>query len=582
MTRRYFEQEMRYLHEAGKAFAEANPEVGRYLNVDSLTDRDPYVERLFEGFALLAGRIHERLDDALPEYTESLLNLLYPHFLRPVPALCIVELRPRPGMVQETTVLEKGIELRSAPVGDEGAVCRFTTTQAVRLHPLRLAQAQLHYAAAETSSVRLQFELERGAVLGRLQLSPLRFYFHADVAAAAAMHLHFTRHVTRVLLSAEGHDPIVLNGQQWVRPGGLEPDESLLPYGPRSFTGFRLLQEYLSFRPKFWAVDLTGLERLAAFEGASRFTVEVVFDRVYPEDKRFGTENVRLYCTPAVNLFSMDAEPIRVEGRESEYRVIPSTRYKRSIEAYDVQAVTGIEDATGRRHRYRPFFDYDRNGTGGRYFTIRRRAGPFNRPEIYLSPSGGGAGDVAGFPPETLSLEIRATNGSLPRERLREGMINQLAPDVPQIVQPTNLRAPTLLLDPPSGSDPEYLWKLVSHLSFNYLSMASREALLGLLGLYDWTETDANRRRLAGIRGVRWEAKEEIRRGALRRGAEVTVEVQEGYFADEGDLCLFGLVLSEFLNLAATINAFVHLKIERVPTGKEYLWQPQRGVMPVL
>src|SRR5690606_38985717 len=60
MSRRYFEEEMRYLHEAGKAFAQAYPEQARYLNVDSVTDRDPYVERLFEGFAFLTGRIRER------------------------------------------------------------------------------------------------------------------------------------------------------------------------------------------------------------------------------------------------------------------------------------------------------------------------------------------------------------------------------------------------------------------------------------------------------------------------------------------------------------------------------------------
>ncbi|MBT8399515.1 MAG: type VI secretion system baseplate subunit TssF, partial [Rhodothermia bacterium] len=141
--RRYFEEEMRYLHEAGKAFAEAHPEQARFLNVDSVTDRDPYVERLFEGFAFLAGRIHERLDDDLPEYTESLLALLYPHLLRPIPALAISEFKPKSGQVNEATVLDKGTEVRTGPTGEERAVCRFVTTEAVVLRPLSLDHVEL-------------------------------------------------------------------------------------------------------------------------------------------------------------------------------------------------------------------------------------------------------------------------------------------------------------------------------------------------------------------------------------------------------------------------------------------------------
>ena len=135
----------------------------------------------------------------------------------------------------------------------------------------------------------------------------------------------------------------------------------------------------------------------------------------------------------------------------------------------------------------------------------------------------------------------------LPREALQEGMLNRLAPEHPDVVTPRNLTRPTLLLEPPGRG--RFLWELVSHLSFNHLTVASREALAGLLALYDWTRTDANARRLEGLKDVRWAHKEKLRGGAVLRGTEVTVEVQEGHFADEGDLCLFGMVLSRFLSL---------------------------------
>ena len=86
--------------------------------------------------------------------------------------------------------------------------------------------------------------------------------------------------------------------------------------------------------------------------------------------------------------------------------------------------------------------------------------------------------------------------------------------------------------------------------------------------LYDWADTEASRRRRRGIKDVTWVPKDILRRGSVRRGAEVTIKVADDHFSDEGDLALFGLVLSEFLSLYATINAFVHLVVESVPSGK--------------
>jgi type VI secretion system protein ImpG len=594
MTRRYFEEEMRYLQEAAKDFAEAHPEQARYLDIDSVSDRDPYVERLFEGFAFLSGRVHERLDNEMPEYTESLIQLLYPHFLKPVPALSIVEFEPEPGLVQETTVLEQGLEVRSDPVGTEELRCRFTTAQNVRLQPIQLEEATLRYPGDNTSRVRLRFSLDRGVNYNQLDLSPLRLYFWADAPTASTMHLFFTRHVSQVRVSTtEETHTRALRGQQWIRPAGLADEEGLLPYGPTSFAGFRLLQEYLCFRRRFWFVDLVGLDRLDAPDEAEAFDVEVTFDRLYPEERRFETDNVRLHCTPVVNLFETDAEPIRIDGEVGEHRVVPSHRYPEGIQTYDVQAVVGVEDATGERHEYAPFFSFrhdaqnghSTNGQAaeqGRFYTTHRRVGPGDRPEIYLSFSDAQLRALSDVPAETLSLEVRCTNGTLPREEIKEGMINRLAPDVPNIATPRNLTQPTLIRHPPSQEQEDFFWKLISHWSMNYRSVASEDALAGLLTLYDWTDGGVNQRRRAGIQTVDWAPKEVVEHGAVLRGAEVTIEIEEGHFADEGDLCLFGLVMSRFFSMYATINSFVHLVIVTSPSERRYEWTPNRGSRPNL
>lgn len=589
MSRRYYEEEMRYLQEAAKIFADAHPEQARYLNIDSLSDRDPYVERLFEGFAFLCGRIHKRLDNEMPEYTESLIRLLYPHFLKPVPALTIMEFRAEPGGVQETTTLKRGFEVRSDPVGEENVRCRFTTTQDVRLQPFRIDDVSFNYSSNNTSSARLRFVLDRGVMLPQLDLDPLRLYFHADSSIASTLHLFFTRRVTHVSCSADDGTSTSMRGQEWVQPGGLGDEDGLLPYEPDTFDGFRLLQEYLCFRRKFWFVDLKGLNRLEASGDASGFEVEVFFDRPYPEQRRVEPDNVRLHCAPAVNIFSVDAEPIRIDGEASEYRVVPSYSDRNSMVAYDVQKVIGTEEVTGHRHEYTPFlsFQHHRNdrlvaGGDGRHYTTSRRIGPADQPEIYLSLSDAHMQALANIPAETLSIELRCTNGNLPREALQEGMVRHLKSDVPSITEPRNLTQPTLIQYPPSQRETNFFWKLISHWSFNYRSVANRDALVGLLTLYDWTESGANRRRLQGIRDVRWGPKEQIQHGAVLRGTEVTIEVEEGHFADEGDLCLFGLVMSRFLSMYATINSFVHLIVVTNPSEKRYEWTPSRGTRPNL
>ncbi len=428
MIYRYFENEMRYLHEAAKVFAESFPDRARYLNEDSVEDRDPYVERLFEGFAFLAGRIHERLDDDLPEITQRLVGLMYPHFLKPMPSCTVVELQPREGMVQEPITLQRGTKVLSAPVGAERCACTFATAHAVSLNPIRIAGADLQYAPDETSSLRLSFEMHRGADPGMADLDPLRLYLYADAPTASTMHLFLTRHVTRMEVRQPGAERPVRTrrGQEAVTPAGLAADESLLPPEPSTFSGLRLLQEYLLFRRRFWFVDVHGIGGLSSEHG-DQFTVEIFFDRPYPEDRRFRKENVRLHCTPAVNLFEHDAEPIRFEHTHSEFRVRPSNRFQKSIATYDVQQVVGIEEESGKRHDYHPYYSLGAAvpaSDAGRTFTTNRRIGVSGRPEVYLSLNSPelSRGEAA---TEIMSVALRCTNGTLPNEALQERTITR-------------------------------------------------------------------------------------------------------------------------------------------------------------
>jgi type VI secretion system protein ImpG len=578
---RYYQEEMRYLHEAGEQFAKSHPDEGKLLSVGGLTDRDPYVERLFEGFAFLTARIRERLDDEMPQYTDGLLGLLWPHLLRPVPSLSVVEFRPTPGLVSTTTRIPRGSEVRSAPVGEENTVCRFVTTQDVRLQPLHLTDVKLAWPNSVSTTLTMSLRLDRGVDFAKLAASPLRIYVHADKAAASLMYLFLTRHVSRVRITpqgaAGGGTAIELPGQQWVVPAGFNGDEGLLPYSPHTFHGFRLLQEYFAFRQKFWFVDLVGLERLPATPAMSGFEVELVFDRQFPEATPIKTENLRLFCSPVVNLFAHDAVPLHVDHRASEYRVITDLRHQKDVDVYDVKRVSAEQDGSRRRYDYAPYLATGRDGPRERWFTTTRRT-VGGRPETFVTLGGVRADDLR---PETISRELQCTNGGLPQERLREGMIRETGPDVPRVASLEMLVRPTASLRPPVNEHQSFYWRLMSHLSLAHRSVFSREGLVDLLTLYNWSDDAANRRRIAGIRDVKWQAKDVVSRRACVRGAEVVVEIQDDHFADEGDVCLFGAVLSHVFRSYATINSFVHLAIVLVPSQARYEWKPDRGALPL-
>ncbi|SQC93467.1 Uncharacterized protein conserved in bacteria [Cedecea neteri] len=191
LTLRYYDAEMRYLLEAGEEFARAHPDQAAMLNLDKAGARDPYVERLFEGFAFMMGRLREKLDDDLPELTEGLVSLLWPHYLRTIPSMSVVEFAPDWLEMKEPMRIVKGFEVNSRPIGEKGTRCRYTTTREIHLQPLALKQVRLATNAEGRSVVTLRFSCGKLADWSQLDLSALALYFNADAPLACAMHEAF-------------------------------------------------------------------------------------------------------------------------------------------------------------------------------------------------------------------------------------------------------------------------------------------------------------------------------------------------------------------------------------------------------
>ena len=76
--RNYYESELTFLRQMGAEFADKHPKIAARLLLEPDRCGDPHAERMLEAFALLAARVHLRIDDDFPQITEALLNILYP------------------------------------------------------------------------------------------------------------------------------------------------------------------------------------------------------------------------------------------------------------------------------------------------------------------------------------------------------------------------------------------------------------------------------------------------------------------------------------------------------------------------
>jgi type VI secretion system protein ImpG len=589
MLNRYYQEELVFLRELGREFAREHPTLAPSL---AEAGSDPDVERVLEGTAFLTGAVRRKIDDDLPEITQALLEMLWPHYLRPVPSTAIVEFAhpPKPKITGSERVPRGKTELESVPV--DGTPCRFRTCYDLDVHPIRLADARLETTGR--GALRLRFELLTGAKRDELRIDPLRLYLHGDLPVATTLYLWLVDRVSEGFVeipSARGRASraALAARSPLVRPVGFEEDQGLFPYPAHSFLGYRLLQEYFTLRAKFLFVDLHGLSALAAFENADVFEVVLAFRERPPEGLRVSTDSFRLHCAPVVNLFAKDGDPIRLDHRRVSYMLRPSDPEPHHFEVYSVDRVTGLATGSGRRRDYLPFHSFRHGMLAGDaraiyYKLTRRPAVGKQNSECWLSFV---TAEERGVLPETeaISLELTCTNRRLP-ESLKPGDVSRHTDSSPQFVEFRNITPLTQSVLPPLEGGLH--WRLISHLSLNYASLASPEALRGLLSLYnfqalyDRQAARANELLLEAIAKVDARRAERLFRGAPMRGIHTQVELVEDRFASEGELYLFASVLEEFLALYVTVNAFSQLTVRGAQQGEVYEWRPRVGKQPLI
>ncbi len=616
----HYERELAFLRSHAGEFARAYPKIAGRLQLSGDVGEDPHVERLIESFALLTSRVHKRLDDDFPLFTESLLEVLYPHYLRPFPSCSVAQFRMAGAQSQVSTAarIERGTGLNTRRVKDVS--CTFRTAFDVDLLPLQVVSAGFKgvvqaptgtvvpRGATSVFSVQLALTSSQATWAG-LGVGAVRLYLDGESSQVSALREALFGHVLGVMVQDTAHGPWVsaavgVDGRapDLPQPVGFSDDEALIDFDERSHPAYRLLTEYFAFPEKFNFVDLP--LPVAVRQGAARtVTLHYALSGIRSDSdearllETIDAHGLRLGCTPVVNLFRCRAEPIRVTHASSSYPVLPNGQRAYGHEVYAIDRVFRVRQTVQGEsiQAFAPFYSLQHDELlaegeeAGRYWSSSRdeslaRISPGYETSITIVDVDF---DPAAPQTDTLSLDVTATNRDLPT------MLSVGTPGGDLFIEGGTLASEIALLRKPTPSHRfergrGALWRLVSHLSLNHLSLSASgvEALKELFRLYDLPRSATNRRLVEGLVAVDYRPVSACLPGnpfpTFVRGTEVRLSVTEQHFTGSG-LRLLAQVLEHFFGLYVHANSFTQLKIVSARTQEDLVTCPRRsGDSPLL
>lgn len=615
---RYYEQELRHVREMGAEFAAAYPRIASRLGMQGIECADPYVERLLEGFAFMAARVQMKIDARYPVFTRHLVEMLYPGLLAPLPSMAVVALGAdaAKGLPAGGSRVARGSMLRARPSHDGGTPCRFRTAHDVRLLPLSLRDARYLASPAAIGSaglvppngtgpraaLRLDFESTGGHRAGTLDVDSLDLFLAGPGEVAARLYEAMLARGQGFSLLADGVD--AHRDRTSIRPVGFDDDEALLPQDERSFSGYRLLREYFACPQRYMFASLRNLGRALSSVAGERFSIVVWLDRADAGlEGAVDASSIRLFCTPAINLFHREADRIHLHGDAHEFHVLGDRTRPLDFEVYGVDRVRGYGDARAPVRTFQPFHGAAEAAwhvPDMAYYSLRRetrivsaparRDGPrsgYPGSEVYLSLVDGRQAPYASDLRQ-LGMRLLCTHRDLPLHMpVGQGDSDfVLEGDAPVaavrcIVGPTWPRA--------GLAEDASAWKLLTHLQLDHLSLlgdhGNADALRELLSLHGGDGGRAARRMVEGLSEAR--ARSVVRRlpfdgpAVYGRGVEVALHCEAEAFAGTG-VHLFGAVMARFLSRYVSLNTFCETAVFAQDHGEVARWTTCPGMRPVL
>lgn len=616
----HYEKELQFLREMGTEFAERFPGIAGRLDLGGFKCADPYVERLLEGFAFLTARVQLKIEADYPRFTQNLMNLVYPHYLSPLPSMAIVSFEADMGgnLSEDGFRLPRNTRLRTAAVNGRSR-CDFRTAHELMLWPVEIKKAEYlnageagYYTSHSNqirSGIRMNITVADTIPLNSLAMDDLVFYLNGTGETPSRIYELLLAHADKIVvrsLTADGKlDRECFLDKSCLQPVGFADEESLLPQTDVSFKGYRLLQEYFAFPERFLFTRLSGLQSVIKQSSETAVELEIIVLCSQGSELLSGALNAQnfvLHCSPVINLFPKRADRVHVSHRTHDHHVIIDRTAVQDYEVYSIGRVTGFDDSLKASHRFLPFYERrptDESDGADAYFTWRRDESllPVNTrknmnyagSEVYLSLVDAKAAPWP-FDLKQLEVEVMCTNRALPLEiAAYKGKINFTMEDAAPVTKVVGLAGPTKPVK--AWDEGEHAWRLVNHLSLNYLSLLDKDAREGasalreLMRLYSHSASPAVKKQIDGVLSV--ESKPVVKRIpgegpiAFGRGTEIQLQCQERAF-DVIGIFVLGSVLEQFFAKYVSINSFTQVVLNSSERGEVMRWPVRTGTAPTL
>ncbi|MBN2271785.1 MAG: type VI secretion system baseplate subunit TssF [Sedimentisphaerales bacterium] len=627
MDRRFldlYNQEIAYLRTMGAEFAQEFPKIaGRLGGLDEFQQcRDPFVERLLEGFAFLSARVQLKLDSEFPRFTQSLLDTVYPHYMAPTPSMAIVQFEPdfSDGGIADGFLVPRGSSVFSVLADKDETRCEYRTAHDVKLWPVQIIEA--NYCTRELASlqipnlpdvkagIQIRIKSVGGLSFRELKLDSLVFHLMSTGDLLMPLYEQFFGDAVGVLVQPAAR-PLKWQktlGQSSIRSVGFQGAEKLLPYDARSFSGYRLLHEYFAFPRRFMFVELSQLG--PSIKSCEQDQLDLIILLQKPNlalEGAINADNFALFCSPVINLFNKRADRIHVTDKSFEFHVVPDRTRPQDFEVYNISKVVGYGSRSEELQEFLPFYSAKDPGDKGEpkeayYVSNRlprplsprekregRRSSAYAGSEVYISLVDASS---APYDPDIKQLGVEAlcTNRDLPLHMpIGQGRTDfTMEKAVPYTSIRCLGRASSPVLSHCRG---EVAWRAINHLATNYLSITDANAQEGasalrdLLRLYGENGNLQDSKQIDGIRSVSsMPITRRIAAGgaiAFARGLEITVTFDEAFFEGSG-VFLLGAVLEQLFARYASINSFTETVIKTLGRGEIIRWPLRSGLRQIL
>ncbi len=606
---KFFNTELYYLREAAAGFAEKNPQIAQQLSLEGFTCSDPYIERLLEGFAYLAARVHYELESEFEKFTQVLLNNIYPDYLMPFPSASIVKIKP--DFSDDT--LTKGVKIARHTVmntlhrSSSGTPCTFTTTQDVMLWPIKIIDAyystdklynlkDIGSGGMPKSALHIELNTTGGIKFSELPVDSLDFHLHgASMKVLMDIYEQIFADLLAVVIEFEGEDsknyriklPDI--GKQ-VEDIGFKEEQSLLPHNLRNLNVYRMLKEYFCFPKKFMFFRLSKLQDSLRQIDSEKIKLSFIFkkDNSFLESG-IGKNNISLFCTPVINMFKKRLDRQLITDQKTEYLINADNVKLSDYELLKIEGVEGFNKFNNRTINFRPFYqvsEYDKfTKEKSRYFNYRRQLITDNEKRKHGSETYLSIVDIHSlFSTEQMS-EIAITalcSNRLVPENIQissastktDFSMNEQYPiiGVKFIERPTS----------PNYSSIESVshWAVINHLKVNYKNILkdNTEVIKDLLKLYATNEKLRDRKQIGGVNYAKAtkdimciECKHGVSFGS---GLLFDLGFEESYYSDSGYFIL-AHIIHLIIESSMSINSLIRTSVSSDIRGEIKQWKKE-------